>query len=42
MAKEASAAIGRNGSGEMVAEGQESFEFWELLGGKAAYATSRR
>lgn len=42
MAKEVSSVIGRKGSEELVAEGQEPFEFWELLGGKAAYATSRR
>lgn len=42
MAKEVSSVIGRKGSEEIVAEGQEPFEFWELLGGKAAYATSRR
>lgn len=42
MAKEVSSAIGQNGSEEIVAEGQEPFEFWELLGGKAAYASSRR
>lgn len=42
MAKEVSSAIGRKGSEEIVAEGQEPFEFWELLGGKAAYASSRR
>lgn len=42
MAKEVSSAIDRKGSEEIVAEGQEPFEFWELLGGKAAYASSRR
>uniref|UniRef100_H3DLM0 Advillin n=1 Tax=Tetraodon nigroviridis TaxID=99883 RepID=H3DLM0_TETNG len=42
MAKEVSSAIGRNGPEEIVAEGQEPFEFWELLGGKAAYASSKR
>ncbi|XP_013376424.1 PREDICTED: advillin [Chinchilla lanigera] len=30
------------GGEETVAEGQESAEFWELLGGKAAYASDKR
>lgn len=42
MAKEVSSVIGWKGSEEIVAEGQEPFEFWELLGGRAAYASSRR
>ncbi|XP_022600669.1 advillin-like [Seriola dumerili] len=42
MAKEASSVIGQNGSEEIVAEGQESTEFWELLGGKAPYASGKR
>ncbi|KAM7422361.1 hypothetical protein PAMA_010425 [Pampus argenteus] len=45
MAKEVSSVIGQNlerGSEEIVAEGQESVEFWELLGGKAPYASGKR
>ncbi|XP_056220499.1 advillin [Seriola aureovittata] len=42
MAREASSVIGQNGSEEIVAEGQESVEFWELLGGKAPYASDKR
>uniref|UniRef100_A0A3B4WN65 Advillin n=1 Tax=Seriola lalandi dorsalis TaxID=1841481 RepID=A0A3B4WN65_SERLL len=42
MAREASSVIGQNGSEEIVAEGQESVEFWELLGGKAPYASGKR
>lgn len=45
MAKEVSAAISRNspgGSEEIVAEGQEPIEFWNLLGGKAPYANDKR
>ncbi|XP_044205209.1 advillin [Thunnus albacares] len=45
MAKEVSSVIGQNsqnGSEEIVAEGQEPTEFWELLGGKAPYASSKR
>ncbi|XP_029287630.1 advillin isoform X1 [Cottoperca gobio] len=45
MAKEVSSVIGQNsdqGSEEMVAEGQEPIEFWELLGGKAPYASDKR
>uniref|UniRef100_A0A665TRC4 Advillin n=1 Tax=Echeneis naucrates TaxID=173247 RepID=A0A665TRC4_ECHNA len=37
MAKEVSSVIGPNEPQEIVAEGQESTEFWELLGGKAPY-----
>ncbi|KAL6111617.1 avil [Pungitius sinensis] len=45
MAKEVSSVIGQNsrqGSEEIVAEGQEPIEFWELLGGKAPYASEKR
>lgn len=45
MSKEVSAVIGQNseeGSEEIVAEGQEPVEFWELLGGKAPYASEKR
>ena len=45
MAKEVSSAIGQNSqrdSEELVAEGQEPIEFWELLGGKAPYASDKR
>ncbi|XP_070814876.1 advillin [Chaetodon trifascialis] len=45
MAKEVSSVIGQRsqrGSEEIVAEGQEPIEFWELLGGKAPYASDRR
>ncbi|XP_037630867.1 advillin [Sebastes umbrosus] len=45
MAKEVSSVIDRNsqrGSEEIVAEGQEPIEFWELLGGKAPYASDKR
>ncbi|XP_067443753.1 advillin [Thunnus thynnus] len=45
MAKQVSSVIGQNsqnGSEEIVAEGQEPTEFWELLGGKAPYASSKR
>lgn len=43
MAKEVSSVIGQNSrSEELVAEGQESIEFWELLGGKAPYANEKR
>ncbi|KAK5912285.1 hypothetical protein CesoFtcFv8_002177 [Champsocephalus esox] len=45
MAKEVSSVIGqksKQGSEEIVAEGQEPFEFWELLGGKAPYANDKR
>uniref|UniRef100_A0A8C2WMN9 Advillin n=1 Tax=Cyclopterus lumpus TaxID=8103 RepID=A0A8C2WMN9_CYCLU len=45
MAKEVSSVIGQNsqqGSEEIVAEGQEPIEFWELLGGKAPYASGKR
>ncbi|KAM9814016.1 advillin [Neosynchiropus ocellatus] len=45
MAKEISSVIGQNsqsGCEEIIAEGQESLEFWELLGGKAPYANDKR
>uniref|UniRef100_A0A8C9WXU6 Advillin n=1 Tax=Sander lucioperca TaxID=283035 RepID=A0A8C9WXU6_SANLU len=45
MAKEVSSVIGQNsqkGSEEIVAEGQEPIAFWELLGGKAPYASDKR
>ncbi|XP_028261392.1 advillin isoform X2 [Parambassis ranga] len=45
MAKEVSSVIGQNsqrGSEEIVAEGQEPIVFWELLGGKAPYASEKR
>lgn len=43
MAKEISFVIGqKSGADETVAEGQEPIEFWELLGGKAPYANSKR
>ncbi|XP_037535559.1 advillin [Nematolebias whitei] len=45
MAKEVSAVIGQGSQRtfeEIVAEGQEPVEFWELLGGKAPYANDKR
>uniref|UniRef100_A0A3B4Z9B7 Advillin-like n=1 Tax=Stegastes partitus TaxID=144197 RepID=A0A3B4Z9B7_9TELE len=45
MAKEVSSVISHNsqgGSEEIVAEGQEPAEFWELLGGKTSYASDKR
>lgn len=43
MAKEISAVIGQNAnSEELVAEGQESVEFWNLLGGKGPYSSEKR
>ncbi|TDH14288.1 hypothetical protein EPR50_G00041050 [Perca flavescens] len=45
MAKEVSSVIGQKsqkGSEEIVAEGLEPIEFWELLGGKAPYASDKR
>lgn len=43
MAKEVSSVIGQtNTSKEIVAEGQETVEFWNLLGGKAPYANDKR
>ncbi|XP_034441046.1 advillin [Hippoglossus hippoglossus] len=42
MAKEVNSVIGQNSSEEIVAEGQEPVEFWEILGGKAPYANDKR
>ncbi|KAJ0023685.1 hypothetical protein NQD34_003584 [Periophthalmus magnuspinnatus] len=42
MARELAAVIGQSGSEELVAEGQEPVEFWELLGGKAPYANDKK
>ncbi|XP_061584561.1 advillin [Cololabis saira] len=45
MAKEVSAVIGQGSqrtTEEIVAEGQEPVDFWELLGGKAPYASGKR
>lgn len=42
MAKEVSSFIGRGSSEEIMAEGQEPNEFWEILGGKTSYASDRR
>ncbi|XP_051958019.1 advillin isoform X1 [Xyrauchen texanus] len=42
MAKVVSSFIGRGLSEEVMAEGQEPNEFWELLGGKGPYASDRR
>ncbi|KAJ0068597.1 hypothetical protein NL108_009694, partial [Boleophthalmus pectinirostris] len=42
MAREVAAVIGQAGSEELVAEGQEPVEFWELLGGKAPYANDKK
>lgn len=42
MAKEVSAFIGQGAAEEIMAEGQEPIEFWELLGGKTPYANDRR
>lgn len=43
MAKEVSSVIGQHSTAEqIVAEGQEPVEFWDLLGGKAPYANSKR
>lgn len=45
MAKEVSSVIGQKsqrGCEEIVAEGQEPIEFWELLGGRAPYASDKR
>lgn len=41
MAKQLAAMI-CDGFQETVAEGQESTEFWELLGGKSEYASEKR
>ncbi|XP_045079206.1 advillin-like, partial [Coregonus clupeaformis] len=43
MAKEVSAVIGQHSTAEeIMAEGQEHIEFWDLLGGKAPYANTER
>uniref|UniRef100_A0A671N249 Advillin-like n=1 Tax=Sinocyclocheilus anshuiensis TaxID=1608454 RepID=A0A671N249_9TELE len=42
MAKEVASFIGRGSSEEIMAEGQEPNEFWEILGGKGPYASDRR
>uniref|UniRef100_A0A4W5MWJ1 Advillin n=1 Tax=Hucho hucho TaxID=62062 RepID=A0A4W5MWJ1_9TELE len=43
MAKEVSSVIGQHSTAEeIVAEGQEPVEFWDLLGGKAPYANDKR
>ncbi|KAB5514983.1 hypothetical protein PHYPO_G00248840 [Pangasianodon hypophthalmus] len=42
MAKEVSAFLGRGLSEEIMAEGQEPIEFWQLLGGKTPYANEKR
>uniref|UniRef100_A0A8C1CST5 Advillin n=1 Tax=Cyprinus carpio carpio TaxID=630221 RepID=A0A8C1CST5_CYPCA len=34
--------VGRGSSEEVMAEGQEPYEFWEILGGKGPYASDRR
>uniref|UniRef100_A0A8C1UZY1 Advillin n=1 Tax=Cyprinus carpio TaxID=7962 RepID=A0A8C1UZY1_CYPCA len=42
MAKEVASFVGRGSSEEVMAEGQEPYEFWEILGGKGPYASDRR
>ncbi|KAG8007915.1 Advillin [Nibea albiflora] len=44
MAKEVSSVVGQNQKGceEIVAEGQEPLEFWDLLGGKTPYSSDKR
>ncbi|XP_068171061.1 advillin isoform X2 [Antennarius striatus] len=42
MAKQVSSVIDQKASVEIIAEGQEPIEFWELLGGKAPYASTKR
>ncbi|XP_056095393.1 advillin [Rhinichthys klamathensis goyatoka] len=42
MAKEVSSFIQRGLSEQIMAEGQEPNEFWEILGGKGPYASDRR
>lgn len=42
MAKEVVSVIGKKDSDQIVAEGQESVEFWDMLGGKAPYASDKR
>lgn len=42
MAKEMSAFLGQGLSEEVMAEGQEPIEFWQILGGKTPYASDKR
>uniref|UniRef100_A0A4W4FYP4 Gelsolin-like domain-containing protein n=1 Tax=Electrophorus electricus TaxID=8005 RepID=A0A4W4FYP4_ELEEL len=42
MAKEVSAVLGQGSSEDIMAEGQEPIEFWNLLSGKAPYANDKR
>ncbi|XP_077428459.1 advillin [Vanacampus margaritifer] len=42
MAKEISSVVGHNSHGQIVAEGHEPLEFWEMLGGQAPYASDKR
>lgn len=42
MAKQITCVIGKDSDCDIVAEGQESGEFWSLLGGKAPYASDKR
>lgn len=42
MAKQITSVIGKDSDCDIVAEGQESGEFWGLLGGKAPYASDKR
>ncbi|XP_062323282.1 advillin [Osmerus eperlanus] len=43
MAKEVNSVIGRHSKNqEIVAEGHETVEFWNVLGGKAPYASDKR
>ncbi|XP_057702662.1 advillin [Corythoichthys intestinalis] len=45
MAKEICSVIGQNSQGihgQIIAEGHESYDFWEMLGGQAPYASDKR
>ncbi|XP_059925112.1 advillin [Gadus macrocephalus] len=42
MARQMSTVIGKGSDSELEVEGQESVEFWSLLGGKAPYASDKR
>ncbi|XP_060766257.1 advillin [Neoarius graeffei] len=42
MAKEVAAFLGQGLSQEVMAEGQEPIEFWQILGGKTPYANDKR
>ncbi|GAA6069995.1 advillin, partial [Tachysurus ichikawai] len=42
MAKQMSSFLGKGLSDEIMAEGQEPIEFWQLLGGKTPYANDKR